>query len=132
MAQGSLRAAAACMDIVEYRSSLSRYYYAAYQAVSALLLYQGLAPPLVRGEQREAWPHAATPDLFAEVLRKFIQSNARRNDLKSRLTRLYKLRLNADYVGSPEPSAITADSAASDAGYVVKVVGSILPDEVDK
>jgi len=44
------------------RSSASRYYYAAYQAVTALLVYRGLTPPA----DREAWSHEDTPDLLQD------------------------------------------------------------------
>ena len=44
------------------RSAASRYYYAAYQTVTALLLYQGLIPP----SGVEAWSHFITPTLLNE------------------------------------------------------------------
>ena len=44
------------------RTSVSRYYYAAYQAATALLLYRKLTPP----QNREAWNHDTTPLLIRE------------------------------------------------------------------
>ena len=78
------------------RSAASRYYYAAYQAVTALLLYQGLMPPV----GAEAWSHTSTPALLNEGTASLIASRYRRNDLAARLGELYRLRLDADYIGT--------------------------------
>ena len=50
MAQGSLAVAQILETRGEVRSSASRAYYAAYQSVTAMLLYHGMTPP----EDREA------------------------------------------------------------------------------
>ena len=76
------------------RSAASRYYYAAYQAVTALLLYRGLITPVAR----EAWSHSQTPILLYEDTEALIVPRDRRRDLAIRLlTRLYELRVAADY-----------------------------------
>lgn len=76
------------------RSAISRYYYASYQASSALLLYRKCVPP----ESREAWSHESTPQLLKEQLKPLIRDNIHRNTLVSELTFLYKLRIHSDYV----------------------------------
>lgn len=48
MAQGSLAAARLLAAQGEARSSASRAYYAAYQAVTAILLYHNMTPPVKR------------------------------------------------------------------------------------
>ena len=65
MARESEQAARLAEDGGCPRSAASRYYYAAYQAVTALLLYRGLTPP----EGREAWSHEDTPLSCRDQLR---------------------------------------------------------------
>jgi len=70
------------------RSAASRYYYAAYQAATALLLYQGLIPPI----GVEAWSHTLTSVLLNEGTANLIATRSRRSDLAARLGELYRLR----------------------------------------
>lgn len=96
MAQESEKAARAAEAEGCLRSAASRYYYAAYQAATALLVYRGLTPP----QDRQAWPHDLTPDLVVEQLEPLLRSRDRRNDMARRLRELYKRRVVADYVAS--------------------------------
>lgn len=64
MAQESEKAARLAEADGCLRSAASRYYYAAYQAATALLLYRGLTPPA----EREAWSHENTPQLMWEQM----------------------------------------------------------------
>ena len=61
MAVDSQRAAEE-LETVRPRSCVSRIYYSAYQAVTAVLLYRGCLPPA----DREAWTHEETPRLITE------------------------------------------------------------------
>ncbi|HZP83600.1 MAG TPA: HEPN domain-containing protein [Chthonomonadaceae bacterium] len=106
------------------RSSASRYYYAAYQAVTAVLLYRKLTPP----DTEEAWSHAVTPQLLEEHFEPLIRSKDRRQNLAYRLSELYKLRILADYRGSKRIDEKQMNAARRDAGYIVKVAERILPE----
>jgi len=104
------------------RSAVSRYYYASYQAMSALILYVGLTPP----EGREAWGHEQTPILIKEHLRVVIPNTGRRQDLAGRLGKLYKLRVVADYI-STENVAGSLEQVRKNAVFLLKVTQDILP-----
>jgi uncharacterized protein (UPF0332 family) len=105
------------------RSAASHYYYAAYQAVTALLLYRGLTPPL----DREAWSHEETPALLQDQLRTLIRSRDRRNDLATRLKQLYRRRLTADYQSAKTVTAAQVIKAGQDARFILRVVDEKLP-----
>ncbi len=106
------------------RPAASRYYYAAYQAVTALLLHRGLIPPA----EREAWSHVDTPQLLQDQLRPLIRSRSRRDDLAQRLADLYRLRVAADYEGTEVIGASRVQGAGKDARYIVRLVGDIPPE----
>ncbi len=106
------------------RPAASRYYYAAYQAVTALLLYRGLTPP----EGREAWSHVDTPQLLQDQLRPLIRSRSGRNDLAQRLTDLYRLRVAADYEGAEIIGTSRVQRAGKDSRYIVRIMSDILPE----
>lgn len=106
------------------RPAASRYYYAAYQVVTALILYRGLTPP----EARDAWSHFETPLLLKEQLGPLIPSLDRRNDMARRLGELHKMRIDADYVGLNRMTSGRVNKARKDAGYLFKIVGTILPE----
>lgn len=108
------------------RSAASRCYYAAYQAATALLLYRGLAPPI----NREAWGHLQTPILLKEETETLITSRGRRNDLAARLRELYELRITADYRAERRITQSQINVARRDAGFIVKVVNDILPENL--
>lgn len=100
-----------------------RYYYAAYQAVTALLLYRGLTPPT----GREAWSHEETPTLLQDQLQALIRSRDRRNDLADRLAKLYRLRLIADYKATRFVVAAQVVKAGRDARFILRVADEKLP-----
>jgi len=106
------------------RPAASRYYYAAYQAATALLLYRGLTPPL----GREAWNHEDTPALLQDQLRTLIRSRDKRNDLAARLVDLYRVRIIADYQGRRVVSLSRLAGAGRDARYILRVMEDVLPE----
>ncbi len=106
------------------RSAASRYYYTAYQAATALLLYRGLTPPL----GREAWNHEDTPALLQDQLRTLIRSRDKRNDLAARLVDLYRVRIIADYQGRRVVSLSRLAGAGRDARYILRVMEDVLPE----
>ncbi len=116
MAQGSLAAAVLLKTQGEARSSASRAYYAAYQAVTAVLLYQGMMPP----EGREAWSHEATPELFWKLSGTVLTQDARR-DASSRLEASYALRVHADYVSIAELTELALRGSIKDASFILKL-----------
>jgi len=124
MAAESERAARNAAQDHCLRSSVSRYYYAAYQATTALLLYRKLTPPV----NREAWSHDMTPIILREQLETLIASRDQRRNLASRLERLYKTRISADYMGSEMIDALKLNFARKDAGYILKTIFDILPE----
>ena len=121
MARGSLAAAQALAVQGEARSSASRAYYAAYQAVTAILLYHNMTPPV----DREAWSHDATPDLIRRLASITINQDTRK-DVARRLVDCYQLRLTADYIGATEVGKTELKAALKNASYIVGVAGVVL------
>lgn len=107
-----------------FRSAASRYYYAAYQAATALLIYRGLIPPA----DREAWSHEGTPNVVADDLGKIVPSRDKRQNLATRLKRLYDLRLIADYKASRRATASAVQKAGRDARHILSVAQDVLPE----
>lgn len=124
MALEAQRAGLLLFDAHLYRSSLSRFYYAAYQGVTAVLLYRKLTPPL----GREAWSHDETPQLIVEQLPIFFRSARMRFELRQHLEELYRLRLSADYLGEDEITVSAARIASRKSNYLIKVMHDILPE----
>lgn len=116
MAQGSLAAAVLLKTQGEFRSSASRAYYAAYQAITAVLLYQGKTPP----EGREAWSHEATPELLWKLSGTVLKQEARR-DVALRLQAAYALRVHADYVSMAEVTELVLRGSIKDASFILKL-----------
>lgn len=103
-------------------SAASRAYYAAYQAVTAVLLYAKQRPPA----GRDAWSHEVTPELLRTTRMSFLDQNKRYN-LSARLSVLYKLRITADYEMRAVIGEAASATALKDAHFIVKSVGDILP-----
>lgn len=122
MARGSLASARLLLRQEEIRSSASRAYYAAYQAVTAILLYHGMTPP----EDREAWSHDATPDLIRRLAPTALRQD-RRKDIAQRLADLYDLRVTADYISLVEVEELSLKTALKNASFIVGVAGNVLP-----
>ena len=104
-------------------SAMSRGYYAAYQAATAILLYQKIVPPSL--EDREAWSHQATPTLLKTTQTSFWNQNTR-NDLSASLSSLYLLRIKADYKVKNDIDGATFVRALKDAALVVRRIGAVL------
>jgi hypothetical protein len=110
------------------RSSASRYYYATYQAATALLLYRGMIPQV----GREAWNHVDTPALLQDQLPLLIRSKFRRDDLAQRLVDLYRIRIVADYVGREIIGKSRIQRAGKDARYILQIAGALLPERRER
>ena len=104
------------------RSSVSRAYYAAYQAVTAILLYHKMTPP----DRREAWNHDATPELIWKLSGTVITQNARK-DVAVRLRTSYDLRIIADYNGHKDIREIDLKTALKNASFMVRLAKDVLP-----
>jgi uncharacterized protein (UPF0332 family) len=124
MAMESQRAALASEAEGCCRSSVSRYYYAAFQAISAVLLYAGCVPP----EGEEAWSHAQTPDMLRVHFEPYVRKRDVRKSLASDLSELYKLRIYADYRGRVVIDGRLAEARRC-SNRLVKVASEILPQE---
>lgn len=97
----SYEAGKAAADLGLDRSALSRFYYAAYQAATAGLLYRGVTPPTLLAEDgslREAWSHSETPELFVVQMEPLIPSKDQRQRVRNHLAALYRKRIRADYL----------------------------------
>lgn len=121
MAQGSLAAAQLLATQGEVRSSASRADYASYQAVTALLLYHGMTPP----NDREAWSHEATPDLFRQLSGTIVSENARKG-IKQRLEACYELRVDADYISQAHVNEAKLKLSLKDAAFVINLANDVL------
>ena len=124
MARESERAARLAEADGCLRSAANRYYYAAYQAMTAILLYRGLTPPA----DREAWSHDETPSLIEGQQPLFVGTMSQRRDMAHRLRELYKVRLIADYSGTHDVAAGKVATARKSVGYLFKVADSVLPE----
>ena len=123
MAREASETAAEAENSSWLRSAASRYDYAAYQAVTALLHYRGVAVP----EGRQAWSHDQTPGLIVEQLEPLLKTRDKRNALARRLERLYKTRIIADYMADTPLRAEGLRSVRRDSNYILKVAEEILP-----
>jgi uncharacterized protein (UPF0332 family) len=99
------------------RSSVSRYYYAAYQAATALLHYYGQRPP----EERDGWGHTGTPGMILDHVKDKTCHNVS-NFLKN----LYQYRLDADYNPNQKIDANNMSDARKMSAYIVKIAQQIM------
>lgn len=107
------------------RPSISRYYYAAFQMTTSVLLYLRLTPP----NDMEGWSHGETQDLLRNRTSPVIRSRDLRNNLTTKLSELYKLRIDADYLGDEEINQKKMKTQASSARYIIKFLSEVLPEE---
>ena len=107
------------------RASVNRYYFAAYQATTACLIYRRLTPP----GDRAGWSHEATPDLIIDQLEPLIDRRDIRKDLARRLRRLYDLRITADYQPDEPINAKIVREAKRDCGFLVRTLFDTLPEQ---
>ena len=133
MAEESQLAAIQAHEAGYTRSASSRYYYSAYQAITALLHYTGQRPPEKTADSedetgREGWSHQKTPDIIIENCGRLIRSKDERQRLASNLKELYKIRLEADYHGKEKIKISSLVSVARKSKYLMKVVLGILPE----
>lgn len=123
MARDSYAAGEETEALVRLRSAASRFYYAAYQAATALLLYRGLTPP----DNREAWSHDLTPQLALQELETIRVPRVVRFDMRRRLLDLYQMRVVADYQAQITVTASDVGEGRRDAGYILRVAENTLP-----
>jgi uncharacterized protein (UPF0332 family) len=129
MAWESFQAAEAAHSADHHRVAVSRHYYAAYQAATALLHYGGQMPPIVEGERREAWSHVATPDMLEEHLQPALRRRDQRRRMRSTLRDLYRARVEADYIASLPLAAGRAQELGRRARWFLRMAREILPPE---
>jgi hypothetical protein len=100
------------------RSCISRAYYAAFSAVSDALDNAGVQ----FASDREGPSHQKLPELVGVHLEKSLGRKGAK-DVKSTMRRLYKARLDADYVHSRPIGDLEARSALQDASFVCGKLG---------
>ena len=122
MAKDSLVAAIILEREELLRPSASRFYYAAFQASIAVLLYLRLTPPT----DEEGWSHITTPSLLREHLEPVIESLDKRRRIAGILQELYKLRIEADYIGDCAFDLEKSKDSAKNAKHLVKTMEDIL------
>lgn len=117
IANGNLDGARLSAREGEFRSCVSRAYYAAFAAVAfALRAYA----PFASG--RETPQHLLVPKLMQQHLAS-TTSAARLRELKARMRRLYNERINADYKSAAPIDAHSALQSRRDASAVCKELG---------
>jgi uncharacterized protein (UPF0332 family) len=130
MAQQSYNAAVVLSNDKDFvRSAASRYYYAGYQAMTALLLYSGQTPPIVDGVERESWNHDVTPQMLLDNLNLILRERNSRYQIRSKLQELYKVRIYADYAGSQPIAPERLKAVRKESHYLLKVAKDALPTE---
>jgi len=92
IAQDNFRAAHGLYDLKRYRSSVSRFYYAAF----SLLTYELVRAGVVFRLGRRTPAHAELAELITENLTQFTET--RRTAIALLTLRLYRSRLDADYL----------------------------------
>ena len=127
MAEGSLRSADCLFEIEPsskfFRSAISRYYYASFQAATSFLLYSGLTPP----DGDEGWSHMSTPRLLGENSAKILDNRLAKS-ISANLHDLYNLRLLADYRSEAlaERDENKVREAAKKAKFIIREIFSVL------
>jgi uncharacterized protein (UPF0332 family) len=116
MAEDSQRAATG-IESISQRFSVSRHYYAAYQAATALLHYHEQTPPA----GRYSWNHQDTPDMVKQHLK-----DNSRYKLMENLKLLYKYRIYADYQAVEEISANDVMNVRKMSGFILKTTQEML------
>lgn len=122
MAQDSYASAQLLQQHGQFRASASHSYYAAYQSVTAILLYQKQIPP----DGREAWSHDATPDLVRRMSGRLLSPDACKN-VALRLEASYEFRIVADYISAANVEEAKLKASLKDAGFIIKLTRSVLP-----
>ncbi len=115
--QDNLRTAHDLYDMKQYRSSVSRFYY----AVFSLLTYELARSGVVFRMGRQTPAHAELADLIVENLTQF--SETRRTAIALTTLRLYRLRLDA-YYSDQRVDRRAAERAMRDAGRLFRYFGA--------
>lgn len=112
----SFRAGREALTGKRYRSSVSRFYYAAF----SLLTYELARTGVIFRYGRQTPSHAEMTELIGLHFTQF--SEARRSAIALLTARLYRLRLDADYLDARLDRRI-ADRAARDAAKLFRYFG---------
>lgn len=100
-----------------YRSSISRAYYAAYAAITSALVRQGIT--LGYGGKNPG--HAGLPVYVLNNLTAFPMAS--RFEINKALRRLYRARVEADYVATAVVDRAAAKRSVRDLGRVLQLLG---------
>lgn len=112
----NFQAAQELYDGRHYRSSVSRFYYAAFSALTVEIARRGVVFP----QNRETPSHAQLPQLIVRHLTQF--SETRRGNIARVTARLYRSRLDADY-SLTRVDKRSAGDALRDAAAILEYLG---------
>ena len=99
------------------RSAASRFYFAAYQATTALLIHDGQTPP----SDREGWAHEDTPRMLGDHLKRYAKpGSVTWLEVSNRLRQLRDTRVDADYYSSKPVSEASMVEIERWSGHLVK------------
>jgi len=113
----SRKAAQHLLEVECYRSSASRAYYAAYAAITSALVQQGIT--LGYGGNNPG--HAGLPVYVLNNLTAFPMTS--RFEINKALRRLYRARVEADYVAAAVVDRAAAKRSVRDLGRVLQLMG---------
>ena len=113
----ALAGAGACQRNRNWRSVVSRSYYAMFAATTGVLRGTGLAPPAAR----QTWSHKNLPRLVEQHLKP--QFGGRAFDVKRMLSSGYKDRLVADYSSGLTVDEAVARRCLTNASSVLRMMG---------
>lgn len=112
MAKEAELAAVASLRAGHFRAAASRFYFAAYAAVHAVLLMHGNTPP-----DRGNWAHKGLP----ETLRASLGSGRNGSHYKQLLGDLYDMRILADYDPEMTMDAGAAQHSRRSGGAIIRL-----------
>lgn len=119
MSMKSWKAAVALQKLRNHRSCVSRFYYAAFSAVTAEV--RKVAHHFPNG-----FEHPPHPQMGKAIKRHLVQfDRPERNELRDAMSRLYNARLDADYRHQADPGDADARNAMRDARYVMESLGQL-------
>jgi uncharacterized protein (UPF0332 family) len=121
LARESFETGWTCGQANRFRSAVARFYFAAYQAATAILLYRKQIPPV----GREAWSHEITPDMLMQHLGEQVSRQEDRRRLSNHLRDLRDARIISDYVATQSVTAADGLQARESAEEILRIAASI-------
>ena len=118
ISRNSRKAAQHLLEVECYRSSVSRAYYAAYAAITSELIRGGITLGYGGGNPG----HAGLPVYVLNNLTTLPMAS--RYEINKAIRRLYRARLEADYVATAAVDEASIKRATRDMGRVLQILGT--------